>query len=162
MTVITHARRKSRLAKIIDSAGGISIGVALTRARANIAALRARGLEEVARHIGDLVAIKAPTDPEATIRTLQQVYRTANHIIDAAAPFDLEEICAVAISLCDLVDRASGEAELDWRLLEVHIQSLRLLNALPPEAAAERAEVTAHLARMVAKKFGKPDATQAG
>lgn len=154
MTVITHARRKSRLAKMIDSAGGISIGVALTRARANIAALRARGLEEVTRHIDDLAALEAPTDPEATIRTLQQVYRSANHVIDAAAPFDLEEICAVAISLCDVVDRTSGGAEFDWRIITVHIQSLRLLNTLPPEAAAERAQVTAHLSQMVAKKFG--------
>jgi hypothetical protein len=155
MTVITHARRKSRLAKMIDSAGGITIGVALTRARANIAALRERGMEEVARHIGDLVALKAPTDSEATIRTLQQIYGSANHVIDAAAPFDLEEICAVAISLCDVVDRASGGAEFDWRILEVHIQTLRLLISLPPEAAAERAQVTAHLSQMVAKKFGQ-------
>jgi hypothetical protein len=155
MTVITHARRKSRLAKMIDSAGGISIGVALTRARANIATLRARGMEEVTRHIDDLVALEPPADPEATIRTLQQVYRSANHVIDAAAPFDLEEICAVAISLCDVVDRSSNGTEFDWRIITVHIQSLRLLNTLPPEAAAERAEVTAHLSRMVAKKFGQ-------
>ena len=155
MTVITHARRKSRLAKMIDSAGGVSIGIALTRARANIADLRARGLEEISRHIDDLVALEPPTDPEATLRTLHQVYRSANHVIDAAAPFDLEEICAVAISLCDVVDRASDGADFDWRILTVHIQSLRLLNSLPPEAAAERAEVTAHLSRMVAKKFGQ-------
>ena len=30
MTVITHARKRSRLAKMIDSAGGVSIGVALS------------------------------------------------------------------------------------------------------------------------------------
>lgn len=155
MTVITHARRKSRLATMIDSAGGISVGVALTRARANIAALRERGLEEVTRHVDALAAIEQPADPEARIRTLQQIYRSANHVIDAAAPFNLEEICAVAISLCDVVDRVSGEAAFDWRILEVHIKSLRLLNALPPDAVAERAEVTAHLSRMVAKKLGQ-------
>jgi hypothetical protein len=155
MTVITHARRKSRLARMIESAGGISVGVALTRARANVSALRERGLEEVARHIDDLAALKPPTDPEAVLRTLQQAYRSANDIIDSAAPFELEDLCAVAISLCDMVDRASGEAGFDWRILEVHIQSLRLLNSLPADAAAERAEVRAHLSRMVAKKFGQ-------
>ena len=155
MTVITHARRKSRLAKMIDSAGGISIGVALTRARANIAALRARGLEEVARHIDELAALEPPADPEATIRTLQQVYRSANHVIDAAAPFDLEEICAVAISLCDVVDRNLSGAEFDWRILSVHIQSLQLLNTLPDDATEQREQVTAHLTAMVAKKFGQ-------
>lgn len=156
MTVITHARRAPRLAALIDSAGGVSIGVALTRARENIAALRDKGLEEVTSHIDALVAMDAPADPEATIRSLQQIYQSANHIIDAASPFDLEEICAVAISLCDMVDRASAEgAAFDWRIVAVHIQSLRLLNTLPAGAAAERAEVTAHLAGMVAKKFGQ-------
>jgi hypothetical protein len=155
MTVITHARRKSRLARMIDSAGGITIGVALTRARKNISALRERGLEEIARHIDELVAIQAPEGPEETIRTLQQIYRAANHVIDAAAPFDLRNICAVAISLCDMVDRASAEgAAFDWRIMAVHIQSLRLLNALPLDATAQRAEVAAQLAEMVARKFG--------
>jgi len=156
MTVITHARRKSRLAKLIDSAGGVTVGVALTRARQNISALRARGLEEVTRHIDALAALEAPTDPEATIRSLQQIYVSANHVIDAAHPFELDEICAVAISLCDMVDRASAEgAVFDWRIMAVHIQSLRLLNALPADAVREREQVTTHLAGMVAKKFGQ-------
>jgi hypothetical protein len=155
MTVITHARRKSRLARMIDSAGGITIGVALTRARKNISALRERGLEEIARHIDELVAIQAPEGPEETIRTLQHIYRASNHFIDAAAPFDLRNICAVAISLCDMVDRASAEgAVFDWRIMAVHIQSLRLLNALPLYATEKRAEVAAQLAEMVARKFG--------
>lgn len=155
MTVITHARRKSRLAAMIDSAGGIAVGVALTRARDNIAALRPQGLEEIARHIEALGAIEPPADAEARTGALLHLYRTANHVIDAAAPFDLEELCAVAISLCDVVDRVSNEAELDWRIIEVHIQALRLLNTLPPEATAERAEVTGQLARMVARKFAQ-------
>lgn len=155
MTVITHARRKSRLAAMIDSAGGIAVGAALTQARANIAALRPQALEAVTRHIDDLGAVAPPADPEAGIDALHQLYRSANHIIDAAAPFDLDEMCAVAISLCDVVDRVSGEAALDWRIIEVHIQTLRLLNTLPPEAAAERAEITSQLARMVARKLAQ-------
>lgn len=155
MTVITHARRKSRLAAMIDSAGGIAVGVALTQARANIAALRPQALEAVTRHIDELGAVTSPADPEARSDALHQIYRTANHVIDAAAPFELGEICAVAISLCDVVDRVANEAELDWRIIEVHIQALRLLNTLPPEATAERTEVTAQLARMVARKFAQ-------
>ena len=156
MTVITHARRTSRLAKMIDSAGGVTVGVALTRASENISALRDKGLEEVTRHIDDLAALEAPADPEATIRSLHQIYRSANHVIDAAAPFELDEICAVAISLCDMVDRASAEGGVfDWRIMAVHIQSLRLLNTLPADAVKEREQVTTHLARMVARKFGQ-------
>ena len=156
MTVITHARRKSRLAKLIDSAGGVTVGVALTRARQNSSALRVRGLEEVTRHIDVLAALEAPTDPDATVRSLQQIYISANHVIDAAHPFELDEICAVALSLCDMVDRASVDgAAFDWRIMAVHIQSLRLLNTLPADAVKEREQVTTHLAEMVARKFGQ-------
>ncbi len=157
MTVITHARGKSRLAKMIDSAGGVSVGVALTRARANVAALRGRGLVEVARCIDDLAALKPPTDSEETFRTLQQAYRSANHVIDAAAPFDLPEICAVASSLCDVIDRVSAEAVPDWRIIDVHVRSLRLLHGLPANAADERRQITDHLALMVARKFASPE-----
>lgn len=156
MTVITHARRKSRLAQLIDSAGGVTVGVALTRARQNISALRARGLEEVTRHIDALAALEAPTGPAATARSLQQIYVSASHLVDAAHPFDLDEICAVALSLCDMVDRASDEgATFDWRIMAVHIQSLRLLDTLPADAVRDREQVTAHLAEMVARKFGQ-------
>lgn len=155
MTVITHARKTSRLAKLIDSAGGISIGVALSRARDNIAALRARGLEEVARCIEALTALTPPSDPADTVPTLRQVYDHANHLIDAAAPFGLEDLCAVAISLCDVADRLSDEPAPDWRIIDVHIQSLRLLNGLPADAAEQRRQVLDHLSRMVARKLGQ-------
>ena len=155
MTVITHARRKSRLANMIDSAGGIAVGVALTRARENIGKLRGKALEEVTRHIGELAALQQPTTADEKEESLRRVYQSANHLIDAASPFGLEEICAVATSLCDMVDRATGEADFDWRILSVHIQSLQLLNTLPEDATEQREAVIAHLSQMVAKKFGQ-------
>ncbi|NJC42173.1 hypothetical protein GGQ87_002468 [Brevundimonas alba] len=157
MTVITHARRKSRLAKMIDSAGGIAVGVALTQARENIAGLRGRGLEEVTRHVGELAALQQPDTAEEKAETLRRIYQSANHIIDAASPFGLDEICTVALSLCDMVDRAAGESAFDWRILSVHIQSLQLLNTLPPEATEQRQAVTGQLGAMVSKKFGQTD-----
>ena len=155
MTVITHSRRKSRLATMIDSAGGIAVGVALTRARDNLSGLRARGLAEVTRHIAELSALPQPQTAEETAETLRRIYQSANHIIDAAAPFGLDEICAVASSLCDVVDRATAEDRYDWRILSVHIQSLQLLNTLPDDALEERRAVTAQITDMVAKKFGQ-------
>lgn len=155
MTVITHSRRKSRLAGLIDSAGGITVGAALTRARANISELRDRALVEVTRHIGKLASLQQPTTAEDKAESLRRIYQSANHVIDAASPFGLEEISAVASSLCDMVDRAAGRTDFDWRILQVHIQALQLLDALPDEAAAERDAVTSHLAGMVARKFGQ-------
>lgn len=155
MTVITHSRNKSRLAKMIDSAGGIAVGVALTRARENIGKLRGQALGEVARHIGDLVAMQQPTTEEEKEESLRRIYQSANHLIDAASPFGMEGICTVASSLCDMVDRAAAEHAFDWRILSVHIQSLQLLNSLPDDATEQRDAVVAQLTTMVAKKFGQ-------
>ena len=157
MTVITHARRQSRLAKMIDSAGGISVGVALAQARENIAALRDRALGEVTRHIDELSALEPPTGPDETEDTLVRLYRSATNLIDAAGPFDLDDLCAVASSLCDVADRMASGAAFDWRIIAVHIQSLRLLNTLPTDATAEREQVTAQLAEMVKRKFAQAD-----
>ncbi len=155
MTVVTHARKKSRLAKMIDSAGGITVGVALTRARDNIGKLRGKALEEISRHTGDLVAMQQPMTEDEKDESLRRIYQSANHLIDAASPFGMERICAVATSLCDMVDRAAAEHAFDWRILSVHIQSLQLLHTLPADATEQRDAVVSQLAAMVAKKFGQ-------
>ncbi|MFN3667796.1 MAG: chemotaxis protein CheE [Brevundimonas sp.] len=155
MTVITHSRRKSRLATMIDSAGGVTVGVAVARAGDNLARLRPRALAEVTRHIGALAALEQPQTAEARAVSLQTIYQSANDVIDAASPFGLDDLCAVAASLCDMVDRAAGETDFDWRILSVHIQSLQLLNALSAEAVEQRDAVCTQLTEMVAKKFGQ-------
>ena len=40
MTVITHVQRRSRLAEMVDRPGGVSVGVALAQAQANLGGLR--------------------------------------------------------------------------------------------------------------------------
>ena len=160
MTVITHARRKSRLSRMIDQAGGVSVGVALTRARENLATLRPRALEEVSRHIEELAAVPAPVDARDAGGRLEQVYRAANGVIDAGHPFDLDDLCAVSLSLCDVVDRVAaaleaGGHDIDWRVVRVHAQSMRLLLNLPADARVERDQIRAQLADMVTHKFAQ-------
>lgn len=160
MTVITHARRKSRLSKMIDKAGGVSVGVALTRARENLAVLRPRALAEVSQHIAEMMAVPAPVDTADAIVRLEQVYRSANGVIDAAHAFDMADVCAVALSLCDVVDRIAaaleaGGHDIDWRVVRVHSQSLRLLLSLPEDAGVEREQVRAQLADMIARIFAQ-------
>lgn len=154
MTVITHARRKSRLSKLIDAAGGVSIGVALTRARANLEALRPRGLEELAACIAELEAVRPPLTGDDSA-ACAQAYRAANAVIDIAGPFELRDICAVAAGLCDLIDAATPDHRFDWRVLPVCVQSLRLLMALPADAADGRATVRASFDEMVARKLSQ-------
>ena len=155
MTVITHNRRKSRLSKIIDDAGGVSIGTALTQAKANLDALKPRSLVEVAERIAELAAIVPPTAPEQDTTVLATAYRAANGIIDSAGPFDMDDIRAVALGLCDLIDAATPERPFDWRVLAVYAQSLQLLLALPEDAEA-RTRVRQGLDLMVHRKLGQP------
>ncbi|WP_439471366.1 chemotaxis protein CheE [Brevundimonas sp.] len=155
MTVITHARRKSRLSKIIDEAGGVSIGAALTQAKANLEALKPRSAAEVADRIADLAAIQPPASPDQTMTALGQAYRAANGVIDGAGPFGMDDIRAVAIGLCDLIDAATPERPFDWRVLPVYAQSLQLLLALPDDAEG-RLKVRESLEKMVDRKLGQP------
>jgi hypothetical protein len=153
--VITHARRTSRLSKLIDAAGGVTIGTALAQAKANMAALAPRSLEEVAARIAELAAIPSPEDASADAGArLAQVYHAANGVIDAAGPFD-EDVRVVAAGLCDLIDDASPERPFDWRVLPVYAQSLQLLISLPGDQTEARAKVRESLDRMVDKKLSQ-------
>jgi len=156
MTVITHARRKSNLAKMIDSAGGISVGVALERARANIEAKRAEALAVVDGQISALEHMAAPTSLQDTAARLDEAYRAANAVIDAAAPFDLIDLCRAAMGLCDLIDAARPGQAFDWRIVTVHARSMRLLQSLPVEADEARAQVLDSLRLVADRKLAAP------
>lgn len=155
MTVITHTRRKSNLATMIDSAGGVSVGVALAQARANIEAMRARALGVIELQISILEGAAAPTGPEDAPSQLELAYRAATALIDAAGPFELLDLCQAAAGLCDLIGATSPEEAFDWRIVTVHARSLRLLQTLPLEAADERARILQSLAEMIERKLAQ-------
>jgi hypothetical protein len=155
MTVITHARRKSRLARMIDAPGGISVLTALTRAKANLEPLRARSLEEIARQIAVLAEVTPPAPDEDGLLRLEQLYRTANAVIDAAGPFELEDVCAAAAGLCDLIDAASDAHPFDWRVPSVFAGSLGLMMSLPDHAHEERGRIRQGLVDLVTNKLAQ-------
>jgi hypothetical protein len=155
LTVITHPRRKSKLATMIDSAGGVSVGVALAQARANIEALRARALTVIEGEIARLEALPAPAGSDERASRLDQAYRTATAVIDAAGPFGLSDLCRAAAGLCDLIGACEPDADFDWRIVTVHAQSLRLLQALPPEAVEARSRVLESLGKVVERKLAQ-------
>jgi hypothetical protein len=157
MAVITHARQRSKLSKMIDSPGGISVGVALTQARANIEAKRAEAMAVVEVQIAALEAVVPPANLEEQSFRLNEAYRAANAVIDAASPFDLPDLCSVASGLCDLIDGAPADRTFDWRIVTVHARSLRLLQTLPIEETEARATVLDSL-KMVADRKLTPKA----
>ncbi|MGV9010136.1 chemotaxis protein CheE [Brevundimonas sp.] len=154
MTVITHARRKSNLSQMIDKPGGVSIGVALTQARANIEAKRAEASVVVEAQIAALEAIAAPTSPAELATRLEEVYHAANAVIDAASPFELDDLCKGAAGLCDVIDAAQPGQPFDWRIVTVHARSLRLLQTLPVEETEARNQVLESLRQILLRKVG--------
>ena len=141
MTVITHNRRRSRLSTLIDQPGGVSAGVALAQAKANLAEMEARSRAVIEEQVSALAALRPASSPEETTRVLDQAYDHSSAVIDAAGPFELKDLCAAAANLCDLIDAAPEDRPFDWRIVTVHAQALRLLLTLPKEAVDARAQV---------------------
>ena len=143
MTVITHNRRRSRLSTLIDQPGGVSAGVALAQAKANLAEMEERSRAVIEAQVTALVTLQ-PSIQDAS-RILDQAYDHSSAVIDAAGPFELKDLCAAAANLCDLIDAAPEDKPFDWRIVTVHAQALRLLLTLPIEAVEARTQVLASL-----------------
>lgn len=153
MSVVVRQQRTSRLARMIDEAGGVSVGVALTQARANLEAKRSTAKATVSRHIEELAALQPPSAGDACAQLrLSQAYALSSAVIDAAGPFEMEDLCTVASGLCDLID-AAGEGPFDWRLVQVHAQSMQLILSLPVEQQQARSQVLDSLKLILVKKL---------
>jgi len=157
MTVVMWKPRTSRLSTIIDQAGGLSVGVAMTQARANLEHLRPESETIVAERIARLAALRPPPDGQDPILALNEAYEIGRAVIDAAGPFDRDDLCKAAAGLCDLIDAAPAGTKFDWRLVTVHAQALQLILSLPPEADAARSEILANLHQMVSRKVSSAD-----
>lgn len=158
MTVITHNRRRSRLSTLIDQPGGVSAGVALAQAKANLAEMEARSRAVIEEQVSALAALQPAGTLEESNRVLDQAYDHSSAVIDAAGPFELKDLCAAAANLCDLIDAAPEDRPFDWRIVTVHAQALRLLLTLPAEAAEARTQVLASLKDVLKAKV--PGAAQ--
>ena len=158
MTVITHNRRRSRLSTLIDQPGGVSAGVALAQAKANLAEMQARSRVVIEEQVSALAVLQPPSSLDETVRILDLAYDYSSAVIDAAGPFEMKDLCAAAANLCDLIDAAPEDKPFDWRIVTVHAQALRLLLTLPNEAADARVQVLASLKDVLKAKV--PGGTQ--
>ena len=155
MTVITHNQRKSRLSEMLDRPGGVSVGVALAQARANL-----DGLQDQARAIiGDNIAVLLAKPDPSLIEPmrLDMAYSASSQIIDAASPFSMDDLCTAAKGLCDLLDAAPRQGGFDWRIATVHAQAMKLLLALPPQEQAARTAILTNLHEVLRKKLPAAD-----
>lgn len=151
MTVVTRIPRTSRISTMIDKPGGVSVGVALTRANRNLEAFRPQALELAAEAVAALAALPVPASPDETEQAAHDAYRLAAGVIDMIGPFGLSDLCAAAAGLCDLIDARGGD--LDWRIVTVHAQSMRMLLVLPEEDRASRDAILAELRRVLERRL---------
>lgn len=154
MSVVRTIPRKSRLSALIDQAGGLSIGMAKRRAQANLDVLKPRALEIIGARVEALANLDEPATPAAALPARIDAYRLSSEIIDAAGMFAMRDLCAAAKGLCDILDAADEGARLDWRIVTVHAQSMRLLMTLADDATTEREAVTGHLRKVLAHILG--------
>lgn len=155
MSVITWVQRKSRLSTLIDQPGGVSVGSALTEARANLKTLEARSREVVAERIGELLALPVPTTADEGEERRTQAYKASAAVIDAAGPFELTDLCTAASGLCDLIDAAPAGKPFDWRIVTVHAQAMQLLMGMGPDQAEARTLVLDNLRLVLERKLGQ-------
>ncbi len=154
MSVVRTIPRKSRLSTLVDQAGGLSVGMAKRRAQANLDVMKPRALEIIGARVEALSNLAEPVTPEAALPARIDAYRLSSEIIDAAGMFEMRDLCAAAKGLCDILDVTGQDGALDWRIVTVHAQSMRLLMSLADDAAAERAAVTDHLRKVLAHRLG--------
>lgn len=155
MTVITHNQRKSRLSEMLDRPGGVSVGVALAQARANLDALQDQARAIIADNIAVLLAKPEPGLIEPM--RLDLAYSASSQIIDAASPFAMDDLCTAAKGLCDLLDAAPRQGGFDWRIATVHAQAMKVLLSLPPEEQAARSAILTNLHEVLRKKLPASD-----
>ncbi|MBU1346241.1 MAG: chemotaxis protein CheE [Alphaproteobacteria bacterium] len=152
MSAVIWRPRKSRLSKLIDQSGGLSVGIALKQAATELKALEAESRAIVAARIADLSALVPPESDEPRGERLEQAYGLSSAVIQAAGPFNRDDLCAAAAGLCDLIDAAEPGKPFDWRIVTVHAQALKLILSLPDDAAEARAEVLNGLSQVLARK----------
>lgn len=155
MTVIRTIPRKSRLSSLIDKPGGVSVGVARRQAQSNLDVMKPRAMALILERIEGLAAVPEPQRPDDALPARVDAYRLASEIIDAAGMFEMSDLCDAARGLCDLLDAApEADDPFDWRVVDVHARSLKLLTTLAADATEERSAILEHLSRVVEHKLG--------
>ena len=142
--------RRSRLSKLVNQPGGVTVGKALAEAARHTAEFRVEAMAVVAAALDELDGVvAAPPAADGRQAWLQRISFLATRISDTAGPFGYEDLCAAAFSLCELADRQQRGQGLDLPPLKVHAAALRLLLSGDQPPPAARKAVLAGLSQVV-------------
>jgi hypothetical protein len=151
MTVVTWIMKKSRLSRLVDSGGGVTVLGALRGAEERIGSMREEALAVVDETLARLESLTraAPQGPAGP--WLDEIYALSASLLDVAGPFGLEDMCAGAHSLCETADRQKASGRVTLPPIQVHVAALRLLRQ-PDEPAASRRQVLEGLEKLLARE----------
>ena len=155
--VVIRKQKTSRLSTMIDAPGGLSVATARAQASANLESIKPKGVEIVSGLVAELAALPAPS--QADPRLVARAYGLSAGVIDAAGPFELDDLCRAASGLCDLLDAADDGSPFDWRIVTVHVQAMQLMLALPSDSSGDsaRTQVLEGLDQMLRVKLQVAD-----
>jgi len=125
--VIRTYHPENRLAKALASPGGITVGLALSRAEKVLDAMRPDCLSVLDTKIAQIDASASTASFSSTESAIEAVYTLSSEILHEAGMFGLAELSEVARSLCNLTDSLRQTANLDVQAIEVHVATMKLL-----------------------------------
>ncbi len=121
-----------RLSAFVDRPGGVTEDEAVAGATANLEALRGRTLGALTELIQQMQELGSAFETTKDSAKLDQLYVLSNSTMNIAGIFGLNCLSAVAYSLCDLIDRLRTCESSNMVAIQIHLDSLRLLQTTEP------------------------------
>lgn len=113
---------KNRLAAHVVEPGGMTAGMANTRAGRELAAQQGKSYQAMGETLETLEWLCESRDAP-----MDSVYDLSTSILDIGGLFDDKLLCRAAYSLCELADKLRTQDKTDWASIKVHVNGLRLI-----------------------------------
>ncbi len=147
MSVVRKFMPEVRLKSLLGEPGGLTAQAALGRAADNLESIRETCLAAIDAKIELLTHAASVQSAE----NMKRIYRISNEVFAEAGAFELDELSAIAHSLCSLVV-AAEHAKVPHAAIAVHVDAMRALRhaQVAPNKAA-RGAVLAGLRGLTAR-----------
>jgi hypothetical protein len=146
----TVFKYENRLAKTLVSSGGVSREEALRSAAMAVEAVREPTIAEIDAQLAKIYLLSETLRAGRDDQALGDMYIASNRIIGLGGIFGFDELGKAAYSLCELVSRFQANDRVDWPLIAVHVDGLKLLRNPDEHPAEQRRDVLEGLNRVAA------------
>ncbi len=113
---------RNRLAQHVAEPGGMTAGMANSRAGRELAAQHGRSYEAIGETLETLEWLCDSRDAP-----MDSVYDLSTQVLDIAGLFDDKQLCRAAYSLCELADKLRTREGEDWASIKLHVNGMRLI-----------------------------------